>query len=151
MSAPMKKRSFAFFSFALLMAAGPVCAEPLITEAEASLPAAADSAMTLRGITRGPTVEQVSPAPEGKSKSPVSLVIKFGARNNATIDKDSVKLTYIKAQGVDLTSRVKPFVTDDGINMKTADVPAGSHVLRLDVKDSQGRSTTTMIKLSVEK
>jgi len=143
---------FAFFSLALAAAPTPLCAQQLITEAEASLPASADAGMTLRGITRGPSVEQVSPAPDAKSvKSPVALVIKFGARNNATIDKDSVKLTYIKSQNVDLTPRVKAFVTDDGIDMKKAEVAPGNHVLRVDVKDSQGRASTAMIKLSVEK
>src|SRR5690349_15431459 len=82
-------------------------AEQLITEAEAAMPASSDAGMTLRGITRGPSVEVVSPASDAKVKSPVALVVKFGARNNATIDKDSVKVTYIKEKTVDLTSRVK--------------------------------------------
>jgi hypothetical protein len=126
-------------------------AEQLITEAEAAMPASSDAGMTLRGITRGPSVEVVSPASDAKVKSPVALVVKFGARNNATIDKDSVKVTYIKEKTVDLTSRVKAFLTDDGIDMKKADVPPGNHTIRVDVKDSQGRASTTMIKLSVEK
>ena len=139
-------------SFALAGLVTGARAEQLITEAEAAMPASSDTGMTLRGITRGPSVEVVSPAPDAKNvKSPVALVVKFGARNNATIDKDSVKVTYIKAKTVDLTSRVKAFVTDDGIDMKKADVPPGNHTLRVDVKDSQGRASTTMIKLSVEK
>jgi hypothetical protein len=126
-------------------------AEQLITEAEAAMPASADTGMTLRGITRGPSVEVVSPAANAKIKSPLALVVKFNARNNATIDKDSVKVTYIKAKTVDLTSRVKAFVKDDGIDMEKAEVPPGNHTIRVDVKDSQGRASTAMIKLSVVK
>ena len=128
-----------------------VHAEQLISEAEAAMPASSDAGMTLRGITRGPSVEVVSPAPNAHLKSPLALVVKFNARNNATIDKDSVKITYIKAKAVDLTPRVKAFVTDDGIDMEKAEVPPGNHTLRVDVKDSQGRASTTMIKMSVEK
>ena len=107
--------------------------------------------MTMRGITRGPAIEQVSP-PEAKSvTSPLPLKINFLARNNASIDKDSVKVTYIKTPAVDLTPRVKPSLTPEGIDMKQAEIPPGTHVIRIDVKDSQGRATTAMIKLSVEK
>ena len=40
-------------------------------------------------------------------KSPLPLKIKFQTRNNVPIDKDSVKLTYVRTPGVDLTSRIK--------------------------------------------
>lgn len=126
-------------------------AEPLISEAEAGLPAAADAGMTLRGITRGPAIEVVSPSGDKAVKSPMALVVKFNARNNAAIDKDSVKVTYIKAQSVDLTSRVKSFIKDEGIDMKAAEVPPGQHLLRVDVKDSQGRAATSIFKVTVEK
>ncbi|MBV8790994.1 MAG: hypothetical protein JO205_11110 [Pseudolabrys sp.] len=134
------------------LTAGAAHAEQLITAAEASLPGVPDTGMTTRGITRGPAVEQVSPAPDAKNlTSPMALNIKFEARNNATIDKDSVKVTYIRANNVDITARVKPFVTADGIDMKKAEVPPGTHLIRVDVKDSQGRASMALIKLSVDK
>lgn len=152
MGAIMRTLTLLLFSALIVLAAAPsLHADPLITEEEAAMPTSPDVGLTTRGITRGPSIEQVSPAPDAKIKSPIALVVKIGARNDATIDKDSVKLTYIRGKNVDVTSRIKPFITADGIEMKKADVPAGNHVLRLDVKDSQGRSTTTMIKLSVEK
>lgn len=140
-----------FVSFALAGIVSSARAEQLITEAEAAMPASSDAGMTLRGITRGPSVEVVSPASDAKLKSPLALVVKFNARNNATIDKDSVKVTYIKAKSIDLTSRVKAFLTDDGIDMEKAEVPPGDHTIRVDVKDSQGRASTAMIKVSVGK
>jgi hypothetical protein len=125
-------------------------ADQLITSAEAALPALPDSGLTMRGITRGPAIEQVEPEPAGKSvTSPLSLKIKFTARNNAEIDKDSVKVTYVKSPSVDLTARVKSHLTPDGIEMKQADVPPGTHVIRIDLKDTQGRASTAIIKLSV--
>jgi hypothetical protein len=132
------------------VALGAAAADQLITEAEAALPTSPDSALNIRGITRGPAIEQVAPAPEAKNlKSPLPLKIKFTARNNASIDKDSVKITYLKVPSVDLTARLKAHLTSDGIDMSQAEVPPGTHIIRLDVKDTQGRASTAIIELSV--
>jgi hypothetical protein len=134
----------------LLNGAPAAAADVLITPAEAALPAIPDSGMSLRGITRGPGIEQVSPDPAAKTLSaPLPLKIKFLARNNETIDKDSIKVTYLKSPAVDLTARLKPFLTDDGIEMKDADMPAGTHLLRVDLKDSRGRASTAVLKLTI--
>jgi hypothetical protein len=127
--------------------------EVLITEAEASLPSPADLSMTTRGLTRGPVVEQVTPDPDVDApvKSPLPLKIKFQTRNNVPIDKDSVKLTYVRTPNVDLTSRIKSHIAEDGIDMSQAEVPPGKHVIRIDLKDQQGRSSTATIKLTVTK
>jgi len=128
-------------------------AEVLITEAEANLPSPADLSMTTRGLTRGPVVEQVTPDPDADApvKSPLPLKIKFQTRNNVPIDKDSVKLTYVRTPNVDLTSRVKSHIGADGIDMSQAEVPPGKHVIRIDLKDQQGRASTATIKLTVTK
>ena len=144
----MRYFSTTVFGMALALA-GPAAAEELITPAEAALPSPADAGLTLRGITRGPAIEQIEPAPDAKSVSPVSLKVTFTARNNASIDKDSVKITYLKSPAVDLTTRLKSHLTENGIEMSKADVPPGNHVIRIDLKDLQGRASTAMIKLSV--
>jgi hypothetical protein len=125
-------------------------AEVLITGAEAALPASADVGMATRGLTRGPGVEQVSPNPEAGVASPLPLKIKFDIRNKVEIEPDSVKVTYLKAAPVDLTERIKKHITSDGITMDAAEVPPGTHVLRVDIKDKQGRTGTAMIKLVVK-
>lgn len=125
-------------------------AEMLISEAESKLPPATDTAMATRGITRGPAIELVSPTPGARNiKSPLPLHVKFVGRNNIPIDPASVKLTYIRVPTVDLTPRVKPHVTPDGIDMPQADVPAGNHLIRIDLKDAEGRATSTTITLMV--
>jgi len=131
---------------------GAARGEQLITPAEAALPSPPEVALTLRGITRGPAIEQIEPAPDTKEvASPMSLKVAFSARNNATIDPSNVKVTYVKAPLVDLTERIKAYVTPTGIDMKQVELPPGDHVIRIDLKDSQGRPSTTTIKLSIKK
>ena len=124
-------------------------AEVLITAEEAKLPASVNAAMNTRGLTRGPGIEQESPSAVQSVKSPLPLKIKFEPRNNVPIDLASVKLVYLKATPVDLTERVKKHIAAEGITMDGAEVPPGVHVLRLDLKDAQGRVATALIKITV--
>ena len=146
----MKKNMVAGFFCGLALAClqtSAANAEVLITPEEAKLPAAATVAM--RGITRGPGIEQVSPPPDSGVPSPLSFKIKFEIRNKVEIDPRSVKLVYLKAHSIDLTDRIKKYLTADGIEMDRAEVPPGVHVLRLDIADKQGRAASAIIKLTV--
>jgi hypothetical protein len=120
----------------------------LITSEEASLPPAADVSLGERAITRGPGVSQVLPGSNEPASPPLPLKISFAARNGVPIDPASVRLTYLKRPNVDLTARVKPFITADGIQIDRAAVPAGTHVLRIDVRDARGRTGAALIRLS---
>lgn len=124
-------------------------AETLISEAEAKLPPSTDVGMTTRGLTRGPGIELVSPHSDRGMASPLPLKVKFIARNNVEIDPATVRVIYLKAQSVDLTDRVKKFLTADGIDMANAEMPSGTHYLRINLKDKQDRASTATIKLVV--
>jgi hypothetical protein len=148
-------------AFGLAMAFGAVCAAPqpamagqlqLITTAEAQLPplkGAVPSAS--RGITRGPRVELVDAPSDGSlhAPTPMHLQLKFQAFGGAQIDPNAVQITYMKSPEVDLTSRVKPFVQASGIDIPETLLPPGDHVLRVDVKDTDGRTGTTSFTLKV--
>jgi hypothetical protein len=110
----------------------------LITQEEAKLP---DGISGSRGITLGPLIILVSPpAAAGMIKSPLNLKIKFESRGGVKVDEDSVVLTYQKNPPIDLTQRSRSFISIHGINIENATVPAGTHSIRVDVKDVQGRS-----------
>ncbi len=110
----------AFFSAQLF-------ASELITEQEAQLPAAVGAiAVNSRGITRGPKVVLVSPVDSGALKSPLALKVKFETYGGSKIDKDAVKVTYMKNPLVDLTKRLGASVDETGINLPDASVPPAS-------------------------
>jgi len=56
---------------------------------------------------------------------------------------------YLKSPAVDLTPRLKPFVQPTGIDIPDAELPPGDHLIRVDVKDSDGRTATTSFTLKV--
>ena len=121
----------------------------LVTDVEAQLPPQKGAtAMDRRGITRGPRIEFIS---DGDSvRSPIHLHLKFEAFGGSKIDTNSVKVTYVKNPTVDLTPRLKEFVQPTGIDMPDVQLPVGDHLIRVDLKDSDGRPGMTSFILKVE-
>jgi hypothetical protein len=138
----------ALIAAGLLFSGAARAATQLITEEEAKLPPPKGAVATdRRGILRGPKVEFVSPS--NSVSSPVHLVLKFESFGGAKIDPDSVKVMFLRTPNVDLTARVKPFVQADGINIQDAELPAGEYMVRVDIKDSDGRPGTSIFTLKV--
>ncbi len=123
-------------------------AHVLITEEEAKLPPLRGAVVTdRRGITRGPKIDVVMQAEQ--LHSPMHFLLKFESFGGAKIDPDSVKVTYLKTPSVDLTPRVKTFVQPTGIDIQDVELPVGDHMVRVDIKDSDGRTGTTIFLLKV--
>jgi hypothetical protein len=94
----------------------------------------------------------VSPSPAaGTIKSPLILKVRFESHGTSKIDVDSVLVTYMKKPAVDLTQRIKPFVGATGIDVEDAEVPPGTHTLRVNVTDTEGRSGWADFTFSVAK
>jgi hypothetical protein len=122
-----------------LAAATPAAAIQLVTEQEAALPPDRLPDMDRRGILRGPSAEIVSPPPNaGLMKSPVTFKIKLQAHGGAKINPDSIVVTYKKTPEIDITQRIMPFITADGIDVPDAEVPPGTHAFRIELKDNAG-------------
>jgi hypothetical protein len=130
-------------------AVSPVyAAHVLITEEEARLPPPRGAIATdRRGVTRGPKIKFVDESEP--VHSPMHLQVTFESFGGAKIDPDSVKVTYLKTPNVDLTPRVKAFVQNAGIDIPDVELPVGDHMVRIDVKDSDGRIGTASVVLKV--
>jgi hypothetical protein len=123
-------------------------AQVLITEEEAKLPPPRGAvAADRRGITRGPKIDVVLVGEQ--IHSPMHFQLKFESFGGAKIDPDSVKVTYLRTPNVDLTPRIKAFVQPTGIDMPDVELPVGDHMVRVDIKDSDGRIGSTSFVLKV--
>jgi hypothetical protein len=72
---------------------------------------------------------------------------RFGSKLTAA--QKSIKITYLKNPVVDLTERVKPFIGTGGLDVPAAEVPPGNHPIRVEVRDSDGRSGSASFILKI--
>ena len=127
----------------------PARAAPLITAEEAALPPQKGAVLNSgRGITRGPKI-QVPDAETGAQTSPMRFQVKFQTFGGSSIDLEALKVTYLKTPVVDLTPRIKPFAQPNGIDMPDAQLPPGDHLVRIDIKDSDGRVSSISFLLKI--
>lgn len=122
----------------------------LITEDEARLPTAPRIA-SRGGITRGPSIKVMSPDPNGQIKPPFAMNVRFQAHGGSKIDPASVKVTYLKKPAVDLTPRLKTAISEGGIALDTVNVPAGTHDIKIDVTDADGRTKSEVVTFTAVK
>ena len=125
-------------------------AASLISAKEAALPPAAGTLAT-RGISRGQAVKLTSPEADTPVMEPFDFKVAFEPRGDAKIDPGSVKVVYMKSPFVDLTPRLKSAISANGIDFAKADVPPGTHTIRVTVKDTEGRETNSVLNLVVNK
>jgi hypothetical protein len=104
-------------------------------------------AVDRRGVTRAPKILLV--ADGNPIHSPMHFQLKFVSFGGAKIDLDSIKVTYLKTPDVDLTSRILSFALATGVDIPDAELPVGDHMIRVDLKDSDGRSGSTSFVLKV--
>lgn len=116
----------------------------LITPQEAALgPYQGQPMMMLRGIG-GPLIRIISPDEGDGTKvpvlsKPVHIKVLFeDSISTAKVIMSSLKVTYLKLWGIDITDRLKPYISGDVIDVPQADIPEGDHSIRIEIKDSAG-------------
>ena len=127
-------------------------AEPvhLITSEEAGLPALDVIGGQVRNLTRGPGIDTLATPGTGVSGRPFRFTVRFMPRNGVPIDPASVRLTYRRQPTLDITARVKPYITAQGIEAPAVVVPPGRHVIEIEAADKEGRIGRSQVMLTVD-
>ena len=133
---------------------GQSCAESadswLITPAEAVLAPAQDEGIRSRALNdAGPGIEFIKPLDGAVVSSPAQILIRFLPKT-VTIDLTTVKVTLLKFIPIDLTDRLKPYISFDGIILKDAKVPPGRYRVRIALADAQGKTSAREMSFEVQ-
>jgi hypothetical protein len=121
----------------------------IITEEEGKLPLPKEMPVPSdRGITRGPKIE-LDADDKAVMRAPLRLKLKFRTFGGSAIDLGTFQASYIKDPAVDLTTRLRPFAQQTGIDIPDAQFPPGEHFIQVGIKDSDGRAVTKVFKLKV--
>lgn len=121
----------------------------LVTAQEAAMPQSAASKAG-RSITRGPAIRQVSPDGVIAANKPFDLHVDFAGRGGEKINVASAQVAILRGGTIDITSRLKPFITEKGIEMPAAMVPPGTYVLQVTVSDAGGRRSVANIEIDAK-
>jgi hypothetical protein len=128
-------------------------ADWLITPEEAALAPAPQAGRGILEAGRddlsiGPVIDVVEPANGGRAPMPIQVLIHFSPRL-VPIDLGSLKVTLVKFIPIDITDRIRPFVTAEGIDVKEAKIPPGKHRVRIALSDRSGEFSVKEITFEV--
>jgi hypothetical protein len=99
----------------------------------------------------GPQIKISSPKPDEPLIAPFVVDVSFEAPPGKTIDYGSLRLRYLKLIPIDLTDRVKGYLTQNRLLLKDVNVPQGQHCLQLLIAYTTGEETLMEIFLQVIK
>jgi len=134
---------------AMLTAAHAADPVQLITREEADLPTTAKAAASTRNLTRGPGIDTLTTPDKGVDGKPFRLAVRFMPSNGVPIDPATVRVFYRRQPPVDITERIKPFITPAGIDAPSVIVPSGNHIIEIEATDKEGRIGRRQLTLTV--
>ena len=96
-----------------------------------------------------PTIELLSPdVKDDDLTSPLKFELRFEAYGDASIDLDTLKITY---GFLNITKRIikGAEVTESGILARNAEIPPGSYSVRVEIRDTKKRRSSRKFKFTV--
>ncbi len=99
-------------------------------------------------VMSGPLVEVVKPIDGARDPAPIEIYIKFTPQL-APIDLASLKVSVEKFISIDITDRVRDYVTAKGIHVKEAKIPPGEYTVMISVADREGAWSRKTISFEV--
>jgi hypothetical protein len=151
----MKLRAISLAALVILLAPLQVLAEPLwlVTPEEMLKSNSAKPPFYPKVVPPldAPVIDVITPKLDGSITSPTPILLKFIPQAPANVKPDSFKAYYGTFQ-IDITNRLLGVaqVTAQGINLKEAELPKGSHKITLNVQDSEGRVGSKTIEFEIK-
>jgi hypothetical protein len=99
----------------------------------------------------GPQIKISSPKLNEPLFTPIVVDVSFEAPPEKIIDYSSLRLRYLKFIPIDLTDRVKGYLSNNRLLLKDVNVPQGQHCLQLLIAYTTGEETFMEIFLQVIK
>lgn len=111
-------------------------------------------ALPVNLATDGPAIELVAPKNGGIYTSPIGIEVAFAPQEGTTIDLETLKVTVVSTTvaGVfelDITEDIIAYASEDGIKAPEAEIPAGEHVVTIQVADSEKRLAERQLSITV--
>lgn len=129
----------------------------LVTREEAAMPPAPEEQVAPRGLFEagreepdtGPLIDVLKPLIGKVQSAPLEILVRFEPRT-APVDLSSLKVTLMKFIPIDLTDRVRPYASLEGIRIPDARLPSGEHTVRISVADNAGGVSRKQMTVAIQ-
>jgi hypothetical protein len=152
----MKRISILFLAVSLTLAASSseAVVEPvtLLTPEEGAMAGVPSTGLVEIGMefSAGPGIDVLQPDVGGNPmRPPIMILVKFVPSPDRPVDLSTLKVECLKFITIDITKRVLPYATKDGINVNAANFPPGEHRLRITLGDTSGGVTRKVFFVKV--
>jgi hypothetical protein len=120
----------------------------LITPEEAAAPPQPPERPTRGIFDKGPLIELITPAETMTVSVPVQIWIQFKSIR-APVDLETLRVTMGILASFNITERVRPYASADGIRIPNARMPSGKYHLRIRIGDTNGDITVKQFTVEV--
>ncbi len=103
---------------------------------------------------QGPDIVLLAPVEGGIYVSPIGIEITFQPEQGATVDLETLKVTVVSKTAIgvfemDITEDIVTYASQEGISAPKAEIPAGEHVVTIQVADSERRLAERQLAITV--
>jgi len=105
-------------------------------------------------VEGGVDIILLSPEEGGTYLSPLGIEISFEPELGTTVDLETLKVTVVSKTAIgvieaDITKDIANYATKEGINAPKAEIPAGEHLVTIEVADSKKRVAQRQLAITV--
>jgi hypothetical protein len=120
-------------------------------EARASMAASEPLSAKVSPVSGAPQIEVLYPKLDAPVASPTPIQLMFVPSASSMVRPETFKVLYGRLR-IDITQRLvnAAKVTAEGINVKEASLPKGTHRLLISVEDLQGRQGTKSLDFEIK-
>lgn len=102
------------------------------------------------GHNPGPEIRIESPENGGTYSGPVAVKVTFLAGpSGLAVNMKSLRLTYKRLWGIDITSRVRNYLTGTTIDAPGVELPAGEHTVEIYVEDVGANPSSRLVTVKI--
>lgn len=96
----------------------------------------------------------LAPKEGGTYLSPIGIEISFEPEQGTTVDLETLKVTVLSKTAVgvfelDITEDIADYASQNGINAPKAEIPAGEHLVTIQIADSEKRVAERQLAITV--
>ncbi|MBN1880981.1 MAG: hypothetical protein JW885_02300 [Deltaproteobacteria bacterium] len=135
--------------FLISMTAGAFCGDSvlLVTAEEAAQPSIRAAGEEKND---GPVISIHSPENDATLSGTFRLYIEVEKKEDgADVLMDSLKVRYLKVVPIDITDRVRDYISGTSLDVPNAEFPAGNHRTEIYIEDAEGYASSKVFHVEV--